>query len=224
MFTSSISRGALVTAILGRRFPAASQTTNALRWLLTAYTDVWHAADWTFSRVSLSDLAVTAGDETPEMPDDYKETIALFDQYGDELTRMSQEQFEHAFASDFALGTTGAPWAFMCVNKQLKLGPKPNATATFTHSYRRCLSHLESDQFTVTAGFMDEDTDYPLWTDHHGLLIPRAVAVGLQELNDPTWEQPQAEYERQLDRMQADHAQLRVATTARSGMGQWGRN
>lgn len=221
---NALNRDALVAAILGRRFPAASQTTNALRWLATAYSDVWEAADWTFKRVSLSSLSVTAGDETPAMPADYSETLLLVDQYGDELQRMSQEQFEHEFAADFANGTTGAPWAYTAVDGKLILGPKPNATATFKHSYKRRLSHLESDGTTVTAGFMDEGSDYPLWSDHHGVLIPRAVSIGLQEINDPTWEAPQQEYERQLARMEAQHTQKRIGTGHMAGSAQWGRN
>lgn len=221
---NALNRDALVAAILGRRFPAASQTTNALRWLATAYADVWSAAEWTFKRVSLSNLSVTAGNEKPAMPADFSETVGLFDQYGDELTRLSQEQFEHEFAADLALGTTGAPWAYMCVDGKLTLGPKPNATTTFKHSYMRRLSHLQSDQVTVAAGFMDAGTDYPLWPDHHSILIPRAVAIGLQEINDPTWEGPQQEYERQLARMEVQHTQKRVGTGHMAGAAQWGRN
>jgi hypothetical protein len=220
--TNAINRGALVTAILGRRFPAASQTTNALRWLGTAYSDVWHASDWTFKRVSLSNLSVVAGTRTPTMPTDYGESLLLVDQYGDELERMPQEQFEATFASDFALNVRGAPWAFTVVSGQLILGPIPSTTATFLHSYQRRVSHLQSDQATVQAGFMDADADYPLWSDHHGVLIPRAVAIGLQELNDPTWQEPQQEYERQLSRMEEDHGQKKVAGGYRAGSGHWG--
>lgn len=221
---NALNLAALRAAVLGRRFPAASQTTNATRWLATAYSDVWNADDWTFKRVSLSSLAVVAGDETPTMPVDYGETLALFDQYGDELERMSQSRFEAVFAADFALNVRGAPWAFMVVNGALTLGPRPSLTATFTHSYQRRVSHLQSDQATVQAGFMDADGDYPLWSDHHSVLIPRAVSIGLQEINDPTWQEPQQEYERQLARMSADHGQQKVGTAARAGAFQWGRN
>jgi len=72
----------------------------------------------------------------------------------------------------------------------------------------RRLSHKESDD-SVAGGFFDEDTDYPLWDDHHSVLIPRAMAIGLQEINDPTWDQMQEEYERQLSRMKEDYTTLR---------------
>lgn len=197
----------LQDAVLGRRFPAASQRTNAKRWLATAYTDVWNALRpenrlWSFELVFRSSLAVTAGDPTPTMPPDYADTFTLYDQDGEPLTRLSPEEFEFEFAD---AADNAAPYAFTVVNRQIHLGPTPDGAATFTHTYRRRLAHRESDEVTVSAGFMDEDSDYPLWDDHHGVLIPRAVAIGLMELNDPTWEQMQAEFERQLSRMRDDY-------------------
>lgn len=221
---NALTLAALRTAVLGRRFPAASQSTNATRWLATAYSDVWGAADWTFKRVSLSTLAVTAGDETPDMPVDYGDTLVLFDQYGDELERMSQERFEQTFAADFANGTAGSPWAFTMADRRIILGPRPSVSASFKHSYTRRLSHMQSDQATVAPGFMDAETDYPLWPDHHAILIPRAQSIGLQEINDPTWQGPQQEYERQLARMEESLGQMKVGHNRKGGTHQWGRN
>ncbi len=221
---NALNLAALRTAVLGRRFPAASQASNATRWLSTAYTDVWNAADWTFKRVSLSSLAVVSGAEKPTMPVDYADTLALFDQYGDELERMPQERFEQKFAADFANGNVGQPWAFTVIDRRVILGPRPALTGTFKHSYRRRLSHKLFDQETVDVGFMNDDTDYPLWPDHHGVLVARAQSIGLQEINDPTWQGPQQEYERQLARMEEDLAQQKIGVGRRSGAQQWGRN
>lgn len=196
----------LQDAVLGRRFPAASQRANSKRWLSVAYTDVWTAPTgddrmWAFELVFMSDFAITSGDATPTMPDDYGDTIELRDADGAELTRLSARDFAEQFA---ALSTSTSPWAFTVVNRQIHIGPTPGGDATFKHSYRRRLSHRESNYSTVTAGFLNEDDDYPLWDDHQGILIPRATAIGLQELNDPTWQQAQEEFERQLARMRAD--------------------
>lgn len=196
----------LQDAVLGRRFPAASQRANAKRWLETAYTDVWNALRangglWTFELVSLSDLTVTGGDPTPTMPADYGDTLDLFDADGCKLERLGREDFE-AYAV-LPQGVSTTPYVYAVIDRKVHLAPTP-AAMTLKHSYRRRVSHLDSDGTTVAAGFMDEDDDFPLWTDHHGLLIPRAYAIGLQELNDPTWEAPQAEYERQLSRMKDD--------------------
>lgn len=202
---NSLNYLALQDAVLGRRFPAASQRNNSKRWLASAYQDVWSATDWTFKRVSLSTLTLSAGDPTPTMPADYADTINIYDEQGNELKRLSEEEFERYSVDPTFVGT---PYLYAVVNRQLIFAPSPGGN-TFKHSYFRRLSHKESDGTTVTGGFMDEDSDYPLWDDHHAVLIPRATAIGLIEVNDPTWEQAQGEYERQLDRMKDDYEQVR---------------
>jgi len=205
---------ALQDAVLGRRFPAASQRPNAKRWLATAYQDVWSAEDWTFKRVSRASLTVTANDLTPGMPTDFGQMIALYDGFGDKLEYLSQERFERYFAPELILATSGNPSFYTVVDRQIYLSSSPGNT-TFHISYVRRLSHKQSDQLTVAPGFMDDDIDYPLWDDNHSVLIPRATAIGLIELNDPTWSEAQAEYERQLDRMRFDYEERRPAI-------QWG--
>ena len=201
-------------AVLGRRFPPASQRVNAKRWLATAYQDVWSAADWTFKRVSRVSFPLTAGISTPTMPSDFGDAIELYDDMGEVLVRLSQERFEEEFADILVQSQTGTPEVYTVVNRQIEVAPIPGAV-TFRLSYFRRLSHKEENGTTVTGGFMDEDTDYPLWDDHHSVLIPRATAIGLQEINDPTWDQAQEEYERQLARMRDDYVQQNPAV-------QWG--
>ena len=200
----------LQDAVLGRRFPAASQRDNAKRWIATAYQDVWSAADWTFKRVSRFSLAMTSGDSTPAMPSDFGEALDLYDDSGVPMMRYSQEEFEYRYGDILLTSQTGLPEAYVVVNRQIEVAPFPTTT-TFRLSYLRRLSHKELDETTVTGGFFDEDSDYPLWDDHHSLLIPRATAIGLQEVNDPTWDQAQEEYERQLSRMREDYVQVRPA-------------
>ena len=204
----------LQNAVLGRRFPNASRS-DAKRWLATAYSDVWAAEDWTFKRVSRATLTFTAGDSTPAMPADFGDAIELYDNYGTIIERLSQEEFEEEYADTLILGTTGIVEAYTVVNRQIEVAPVPG-DASYKLSYWRSVCHKESDGTTVTAGFMDEDTDYPLWDDHHSILIPRAMVIGLIEINDPTWQPLQEEYERQLERMKRDLAQVRPAL-------QWGR-
>lgn len=193
----------LQDAVLGRRFPAASQRDNAKRWLSTAYTDVWTAADWTFKRVSRQAFAMTSGDSTPVMPDDFGQVLELYDDSGVAMMKLAQDEFEYRYSDILLNFQQGLPEAFTVVNRQIHVAPLPSTT-TFHLSYKRRIAHRESDD-SVSAGFMDEDTDYPLWDDHHSILVPRAVAIGLQEINDPTWEASQEEYERQLARMQEDY-------------------
>lgn len=210
---NAINLGQLRAAVLEKRFPV-SRSADATRWLATAYSDVWNAADWTFKRVYKDTLAVTAGDDTPTMPVDYRDTIDLFDEDGVKLRRYTQDEFLTMFAPDIAAGSTGTPCAFTVVDRRIILSPVPDADQTFMHSYSRRLAHLQSDQATVSPGFMDQDNDYPLWSDHHAVLIPRAQAIGLQGVSDPTADLAQAEFQRQLDRMIADYDTPLV--------GQWG--
>jgi hypothetical protein len=202
----------LYQAVLGFRFPQASQLTNSKRWVDTAYQDVWSAADWTFRRVPLADLAVS--DATPDMPTDFADVIDLFDPSGYRLERLSQEDFERYYAPSLATASVGTSAGYAVVNRQVYLSSA--GSGTYKLSYRRRMAHKDTGG-AVVAGPMSVDTDKPLWDDHHSILIPRAQAIGLQEINDPTWEQPQAEYERQLSRMKQDYEQVRPAE-------QWGRD
>lgn len=210
---NALTRADLVTAILGRRFPAATQTTNARRWLATAYADVWHAADWTFKRVSRATLAVTAGDETPTMPAAFADAIKLYDDLGNEIPRLSQEVFEQRYASSIVAGERSTPDAFAVVDRQIILGPRPVSSANFLLSYRRRLASRTAT-LAVQAGIMALDTDFPLWDDHHSILIPRAQSIGLVELSDPTWQLAQQQYQLELERMIEDYTTPIV--------GQWG--
>lgn len=199
----------LQDAVLGRRFNPNTQRANAKRWLATAYADVWTAADWTFKRVSRADLALTDADPTPVMPTDFADAIALYDDSGYELQRLSEEVFEHRYANVLVQSQTGTPEAFMVVGRQITVAPLPSAT-TFTLSYYRRIAHKDTNG-AIVEGYMTSETDYPLWDDHHSVLIPRAMALGLMEINDPTWTPLMDEYQRQLSRMIEDDEQTRPA-------------
>jgi len=197
----------LQDAVLGRRFPAASQRDNAKRWIATAYQDVWSAADWTFKRVSRATLAMTSGDSTPTMPTDFGDAIELYDDAAVPMMRLAQDEFEYRYGDIILASQTGLPEAYTVVDRQIHVAPLPTTT-TFRLSYMRRLAHREIDD-SVAAGFFDEDSDYPLWDDHHSVLIPRATAMGLKEINAPTGDQAQEEFERQLSRMKEDYTTLR---------------
>lgn len=200
----------LQDAVLGRRFPGASQRENAKRWLRTAYSDVWAAHDWSFKRVSLADVTVLTGGLL-SLPTDFGREIGVYTDQGSRLVQVAQDRFEE----EFLVSELGTARAFMAVNRQITVAPV-SVGATYQLSYERRVAHLESDGTTVSAGFMDEDSDTPLWLEeHHSLLVPRAMVIGLQEINDPSWEPLQDEYERQLDRMRKDLQVTRPAI-------QWG--
>lgn len=196
----------LQDAVLGRRFPASTQRSNAKRCLAVAYQDVWSAEDWTFKRVSRSSFAIpgTGTGTKPQMPADFGHAIALFDDQGHEIEPASEDSLERFYS---ASALTGRPDVFTVVNRQIILSSDPG-TVTYQLSYQRRLSSRTA-ALAVQAGMMNVDGDYPLWDDHHGVLIPRAQAILYLELWDPSFADVQAEYERQLARMKDDYAQER---------------
>lgn len=189
-------------AVLGGRFPQASQLTNSKRWVDTAYQDVWGAADWTFKRVPLANLTVSSA--TPTMPTDFADVINLYDPQGYVLTRLSQEEFEDYYTPN-ASSVIWPADAYAVVNRQIYLNAA--TSGTYKLSYKRRMAHKDNGG-SVVAGPMSADTDKPLWDDHHAILIPRAQVIGLLELNDPSWEPLQQEYEKQLSRMKVDYEQV----------------
>lgn len=196
----------LQDAVLGRRFPASTQRANSKRWLASAYQDVWGAFDWPFRRVPRATFNVTGGQSNQTAPTDFADVIRIQDNYGISLERFSEEDFEDIYGPVLlGLATaTGIPQAFTVVNRTIYLAPVPSGSLSYTLTYRRRLSS-RTNALAVQAGMMSADTDYPLWDDHHAILIPRAQAIGLQELSDPTWQGAQQEYERQLDQMKDDY-------------------
>lgn len=199
----------LQDAVLGKRFPETSRT-DAKRWLSTAYQDVWGAADWTFAHVTREALAITSGDNTPALPTTFADVIALYDDDGAKLLRLDQERFERTYGDVLVDATVGAPEAYMVVGRALYLAPIPDTTATFSLSYRRRM-FFRTTGGVVSGGMMVNDSDIPGWDDHHSVLIPRASAIGLMELNDPTFGPLMDEYERQLSRMKDDYEMSRSA-------------
>jgi hypothetical protein len=197
----------LKTAVLGKRFPA-SAVASAAQWIHVAYQDVWDAADWSFKRVSRaafytsSDATSTgAATATPSMPAAFARAKRIYDDNGDPLVELAEEEFEDTYTGDTS---TGRPEAFTVVNRQVILAPTPNQAYLFSLSYWRRVAHKDSSGNVVT-GFLSADGDYPLWDDHHRIVVPRAQMVGLMELNDPTWPPLGDEYGRLLESMKSDY-------------------
>jgi hypothetical protein len=87
-------------------------------------------------------------------------------------------------------------------------------------SYRRRLAHKNAAG-TVVGGYFTDGSDYPLWDDHHSILIPRAQSIGLKSLNDPTWPPLQDEYDRQIELMMLDYLPDFPSTWGRSEASVW---
>lgn len=204
---------ALLDEVMGQgqsaRFPQ-SRLPSARRWLSTAYTDVWNAADWTFKKVF--DVALDTVDDgndpnyMPTMPTDFQSVLSLYDDNGDELVEMTRDELQDQYRADRVAGVTGRPEAFAVSARQIMLAPSPDQSYSFTMDYVRRICHRDSGGLIVVGFFDDSATDhYPLWDDHHYLLVPRAQTIGLKTLNDPTWPPLQDEYQGLLGSMLVDY-------------------
>lgn len=204
---SQLTYASLQAYVKERRFPD-SLTGAVQAWLAAAYQDVWDAADWDFKQVPrqtfyTSSDATSNGTATakPRMPGDFAYSRRLYDENGYPVDYMDADSFDDDYASTTS---TGAPEAFTVVNRQIILAPTPNRVYALSLPYRRRMAHKNTSG-VVVAGFLSADTDYPLWDDHHYLLVPRAKTLGLQSIGDPTWTDLHADYQQRLGLMVGDY-------------------
>lgn len=208
--SNSLTYDQLIADVRQNRFPS-SMTGLAQKWLAVAYQDVWEAAPWSFKRVSMETLYLTAdGTSTgtvtaqPLMPAAFAEAHRLYDDNGVPLLQIDMDDFEDTYAS---ITATGRPETFTVSGRQIIVGPTPDSAYQFKVSYRRRLAHKDASG-NVIAGFFTAGSDYPLWDDHHRVLVPRAQALGLKEINDYwSWPTLQDEFQAQLATMKRDYVE-----------------
>lgn len=203
----------LMLELIDLRFsPQDLRPAQVKRALNAAETAVWNAADWSFKRVPVADLAVTAG--VAAEPADFGKAMAVYDPDGAPLCYLAADEFERRYR----VGTVpvGEGSHFTVIDRQILVGPAN--TATYKLAYRRRVSHLNAAQ-AVVAGVMALDSDTPLWdVEHHYLLIPWA-AVLLGNLEG----QPGNEVVAERDRLLAAMVEELVGGTERAHAGAvWG--
>lgn len=198
--TNALSYVNLQDAVIEKRFPSSARG-SVKQWLAMAYSNVWDAADWQFKHVQRAPLTVSSSQ--PTTPAGLAKVTRIYDDLGDPLEQLDQHTFDDWYA-DPSLGT-GRPEAFTVVNRQIVVAPAPGSSYSFQITYVRRLAHKAADG-AISEGFFTTDSDYPFWDDHHGILIPRAAAIGLKLRNDPTWEAVQDDYLGQLELMVNDLA------------------
>lgn len=161
-----------------------ASVTRQNNWIDAAYMWVWNARTrsgtpvrWSFDRVDQATLAVVAGTAAPTMPSDFGKALWIEDDQGTPLRELDAESFDRTFAGDSINAVTGQPFAFKVVNRQVTLGPIPAATASYRWSYERRVAHFNVSD-VATGGTFTVDTDYPLWPDHHMVVVFAAAAIG----------------------------------------------
>jgi hypothetical protein len=181
------------------------------RWLDTAYLWVWNSRDqagapvkWSFQQADQVALVVVGSDSTPVMPSDFGQAGWIMDDQGTELLEMEAEQFDRTFQPGVDTGDTAErPYAFKSVNGQVTFGPTPSAGATYTTSYRRRVSHYNAAG-SVVGGTFTDDGDYPLWPDHHLVVVYHAALIGNAMRSNPFAQTFQALRDDALQQMRND--------------------
>jgi len=158
------------------------------KWVNWAEIWVWNAAPWVFKRVPPASLTITALDNTPTMPPDFGKARRLYDYLGDRLEYHDPDEFDDLFEGDIIANRTGEPTDYTVRNRQIELAPIPQTNRTYKLPYRRRYSHLNNVD-TVVAGVMSATTDKPIWdVEHHYLLVPTALILGMKLEVDQTAE------------------------------------
>lgn len=152
-------------------------------WLDHAYTYIWNSGNWSFKKVDQAILTVTSA--TPTMPADFGSVDYIEDNFGAVLDELDPAEFDSYFAVVPAL-SSGQPWAYKVVNRQVTLGPTPpGGTLNFKWSYTRRVVHLDSAPSTQ-PGTLQADTDSPFWpADHHMVLVYAAAVIGHFSKSNP---------------------------------------
>lgn len=155
------------------------------QWIGVGYERIWNLRpDWSFKRSDgdfAASIVTAAGDFTPAMPVAFAEEIQLFDDQGQEMRYITPQEWDRRYRPDITLNTGRArPTEWTVVDRQLYLGPVPDAIYNLKLSYWRRLCHYDAGLVGLpTQGLMVEDTDVPLWEpEHHYLLVVEAMLIG----------------------------------------------
>jgi hypothetical protein len=166
--------------------------------LQEAYRRIWFLhpqADsvrhWDFRRIGPAALTVAAGVETPTLDKDganvvlAAEVVGVFDDNGCALERLHPDEFNRCFRQDFVQNNRDRPWAYKWENGVLTLGPRPDASYSFTYVYDRQVGFLAAGT-TFTVGYMTAGSDTPAWdANHHQALVWMAREIAFEEQGNP---------------------------------------
>lgn len=178
------------THVIQARFKEAQRDKVKL-WIRRRYSKLWAMADWPWKVVSGATLTVSAGDATPTPPTDIHRPRSVYDENGWPLTLMTTEAFDSYGFGQYQ----NVPHAWKWENGVITLGPTPSISATYSLTYERRIAHRNNSD-VITDGSMSLDTDMPVWDNREFdyILVPGAIATGLKEENDPTWQALEDEF------------------------------
>lgn len=226
-----MTRAQIVTEVQNAGFPNDAPTTLSIqRWIAAREGEVWQYADWPIKDTAVLNVAVTNGVATIPLPTGITiapQVFQLFDENGSELDFLDPMRFYSRYQPYVVPSVSagaGESWTITTdvssggtVTLQLRVGPTPNATRTYTVR-GWSLPICRSAAATWKLGTMSADTDLPWWPDDfHFFLVSGVVALG-GEMNNML----DSQVHEQRFQQGLDHLADELLPIGRLATGQWG--
>lgn len=161
-------------------------------WINNRYAALWGMFDWTFRRAEAT-CSLTAGTATLNgLPGDFGVSFGVWLGDGTRLEYLEPDDYNDLF---YGVTDTGAPYKYTVFNQVITVGPIPaTADGAVTIRYERRLTPLI------------DDSDLPMIpTEHHYVLVPGALSMGLALYNDFTYQFIESMWQEGIQTLQRDY-------------------
>lgn len=171
---------------------------NAARWLQHRYRQLFGVRDWPFRQVVREPVTISAdGSFTTDSP--FRRIVALELGTGEALAYMTPADLRASYPLNGAQAPP--PLNYTAIDGVVRVAPAPGGDLSAYCSYQRAVC-CYAENGTVRPGALANATDYPLWPEeHHYLLVLGGMATGLKNVNDPSWQSIEQEFQIGVDSM-----------------------
>jgi hypothetical protein len=199
-----MTRDEIKTELNNLRFTASTvKDAQILKWISQAEIWVWNQADWRFKEIGAQNLTTTisSGIASAAFPTGMSKIRNLRrSSDGAEMIYVSPDVWDRNFRSVPA--SLGSGSYYTVRNRTIFVGP--GEATTFNGDFVRKYHHL-ADGATPTAGVMNSANDTPIWdSEHHYVLVPTAIIIGMGLESDPTKEALRIERDEMLFAMKEE--------------------
>jgi hypothetical protein len=177
---------------------------NVKQWINAKYRDIFVARDWSFRQVYREPVHIDAQGFVSATATPFTRVYALELADGTALSFVQPNVARENFPINLQT-RPNPPEQFFVVDRVVRVQPPPSGIVDAYISYQRAVCcRMSTGQ--IKAGSMLADNDYPIWSqEHHYLLVTGAMALGLKNVNDPTWQALEADYGLAVDAMADDY-------------------
>lgn len=207
-----MTRDDIKNEIINLRFNSSTvKAAQVEKWISQAEIWVWNQANWPFKRAPATAVTVTNGVATA--PSDMDAALELYAPTGNggyQLIYLPPDDFEKNFLapSPVPAGTADFYTVRTSANGVKQILAGPSQSGSFQIAYKRKYCHL-ADGATLTAGVMNSANDTPIWdSEHHYVLVPTAMLLGMKLENDPTAEELRPQRDEMILSMREDLLQF----------------